>query len=68
VFSIEIPEQYIKRLAQSGTEADSDNHIRVTAKLTHSITGEKVSNTNNAVVIKNQDFVKMRYIYIESKR
>jgi hypothetical protein len=67
VMSIEIPGQYIERLSKVETKEGSNNHIRVTATVTHSITEEKVSNTNNAVIIKNQNFEKMRYIYIESK-
>jgi hypothetical protein len=69
VVSIEIPGKYTERLskAERKNDSDSNDHIRITATVTHSITGVKVSNTNNAVILKNQNFEKMRCIYIESK-
>ena len=51
VVSIEIPGKYIEELSKAGTNDDSNNHIRITTTVTHSITGEKVSNTNNPYVL-----------------
>jgi hypothetical protein len=68
IISIEIPKEHMDRLGADNAVVDAEDYIRVTAEVSHSITGNNISKTNNAALIKQQNIANMLSIYIQNKR
>jgi hypothetical protein len=58
---------YIDRLGIDIAAVNTKDYIRVSSTVSHSITGEIISKTNNAYLIKQSNIANMISIYIESK-
>jgi len=67
VFSIEIPNQYAKRLKKDEERTNPDDRIRITAKVFHHLTGKTKSSAYQAAFIRSQEFSKMCNCYVRRK-